>query len=639
MNQYIKTKEIADALHMSRKAVLEKAAEEGWICRKKGNALQFLETRLPQPVRFALSQTAIQTQNAAVKAGGLGALSDKARNAATGRACFLYEYTESGLKPAEFCEAYNVGVVCTYLKNQLGEVSLRTLYRWLKESKESVAAGISPLSALAPRYGLKKSGAGVTLTQTERDLLRYFWLKPSQPRMADAYRMMIDNFTTSLCKYQTAVRFLNSIPPLERDYFRLGKSRFENLYLPYVEQNIYRYKSLDMVVSDHHCIDAVVLYRGKLVRPWITTFQDYRSGKVLGWCPSVNPSSLSIIVAYYMCCIRYGVPREVLFDNGKDYRSKLLNGRFEKAKIVTPEKLTEETEIFIKGVFPSIGSQVHFTRVYSGKSKGRQERYYRVISEELSKSFTSYIGSDTNTRPEEAALMWRSLNGLAKRDDIPTYEYFVQAAGAMIELINDTYKSNGKGMDGKTRTKVFEENLPENVRFAEKEDLQQALYCGEVRKCGRNGIRMHNAKYYHQDLTAYAGQDVIVRNSLLRSDEVQVCRLDGTLICTASAGCFDETDRTEEAIGRVEHIKKLTLGQLAEIGTKENSLAPEKKTQIDVALRRYGTELSGIDELLGIEDEPLAQAAGAETTVGQSKYLSPLDAATDVYYHLLEDVE
>ena len=93
-----------------------------------------------------------------------------------------------------------------------------------------------------------------------------------------------------------------------------------------------------------------------------------------------------------MCCIRYGVPKEALFDNGKDYRSKLLNGYNVKAKVFLPEGIEEEAEIFFHGILPALGTDVHFTKPYSGKSKGRQERYYRLLGEYLAKDIGSYTG-------------------------------------------------------------------------------------------------------------------------------------------------------------------------------------------------------------------------------------------------------
>jgi hypothetical protein len=632
MTGYIKTSAIASALRVSRKQVLARSRAEGWPCVRKSGGLVFLENRLPETVRLALSKCEANDTLPAVNSG-LSQLTDKAREAAQNRSALIHEFHRSGLKPEEFLETYNAGQMGVYLLETLGQVSARTLYRWLHEHKEAGGSGTAALAALAPRYGIKKSGAGVTLSPVERQLLRQFWLKNTQPNMAHAWRNLLVSYPQSRCTYQVAARYLQSIPPAERDFYRLGKKRFDDLYMPYVEQNISQYRSLDLVVSDHHVLDCVITYRGQLIRPWLTTFQDYRSGKIVGFFPTIKPSSLSIIAAYYMCCIRYGVPKAVLFDNGKDYRSKLINGYKTTAKQFTPEGIEKETEVFFQGILPALGSEVHFTRPYSGKSKGRQERYYRILGEYLAKDIGSYTGSDTTTKPDDAVLMWRSINGMAKREDIPTWEYFTQAAAAMIEYINDTFTSQGKGMDGKTRSRVFTENLPEAVRHVSKEELQQALYRSEVRRCGRNGIKHHNVNYYHPALVGYSGQDVVIRNKIITDNEMPVYALDGTFICTAVGDYFAEGTNLKAAIEKAEYVKKQTLLALAEQGTSEVGIEAEQRIMIETALRAYDKALPSLESILGEVDEQevLPIAAGAEgleikRSIKQTKYISELDA-------------
>jgi hypothetical protein len=292
MTGYIKTSALAAALLLSRKALAERAQRENWPCVKRRGALLFSEARLPQDVQAALAMRRPPEPENGDGAGGLLRLTDKAREAAQNRGALLYEFHQSGLNPAGFVEAYNAGQFGGYLRAALGPVSARTLYRWLREQREAGGVGTPALAALAPRYGTKKSGAGASLENVERELLRRFWLRNTRPAMAHAWRNMLKAYPCSRCAYHTAARFLRSIPPGERDFFRLGKKRFEDLYLPYVEQNVNRYRSLDLAVSDHHVLDCVVLYRGKLIRPWITTFQDYRSGKIVGFFPTVKPESV-----------------------------------------------------------------------------------------------------------------------------------------------------------------------------------------------------------------------------------------------------------------------------------------------------------------------------------------------------------
>jgi hypothetical protein len=637
MTGYVKTKAIADALFISRKEVLKRARVEDWPCVKYYGELIFFKSGLPHEVSHALTWGELPEAANENGKDGLSQLTDKARETAQNRSALIYEYRYSGLKPADFCGAYNAGQISAYLLSVLGQVSARTLYRWLHEHKEADGVGTQVLAALAPRHGVKKSGAGFSLHSIEKALLMRFWLNNTRPAMSHAWRLMLKAYPHSRCAYQTAARFLRSIPPAERDYFRLGKKSFEDLYLPYVEQNVNRYRSLDLVVSDHHVLDCVVLYRGKLIRPWITTFQDYRSGKIVGFFPTVKPSSLSIIAAYYMCCIRYGVPKAALFDNGKDYRSKLLNGYKTTAKEFTPEGIAEEVEVFFQGVLPALGTEIHFTKTYSAKSKGRQERYYRLLGEYLSKDIGSYVGSDTTTKPDDAVLMWRSIDGMAKREDIPTWDYFVRAAAAMIEYINDTFTSQGKGMDGKTRSLVFEENLGEAVRHVSKEELQQALYRSEVHKCGRNGIKHHGVNYYHPALLRYAGQDVVIRNKIITDNEMPVYAIDGSFICNAVGDYFAEGANLTQAIKRVESVRKHTLLSLAERGTNEVAIAAEQRLMIETAMRAYDDSLPSMESLLGEpeESEALPMAAGAENIPAKkNKYVSILDARPEQILHM-----
>ena len=610
MSETVKTIAVADALGVSRKSVLERAEREHWAYSGKGNTKHWIERKLPADVRFALlakSAKDIAPQKkepSDVKKDDFSKASDKAKQTAVWRCAVLFKYRESGLKAQAFVEAFNSGAVDRTLLSKFGEVSAATLYRWLKDFNKHGADG------LIPKYGMNSGGAGASLTDIEKDYLRHFWLKETQPSAMHALRQMKANVPYSRCSYSTANNYLKQIPVCIADYYRKGAGRFENSYLPYMEQDVERYRCLDRVVSDHHVLDCVCRDGDKLIRPWITTMQDYRSGKILGWCVCRKPSSLSIIVAYYMTCIMYGVPRELLFDNGKDYHSQLLNGKYAHIKAFNPEGIEEEQEVYFEGVFGIIGSEVRFTRVYNGKSKGRQERYFRMLGEYLAKDFGSYIGSDSRTRPEDAILMWRGINGMAKRDDVKDFKEFVEAASDMVRYINDFFECTGKGMHGMTRSQAFEKYLPtaDEIRHVSRETLQSALVTGEVRKCGRNGVKVHGINFYHPDLIRVVNTQVIVKVSLVFEDEVQVYDSAGRFICTAYADAFKESGNLKEDVARLERARKRRLEWIAEQGTNEVQASPEYQTMLDVASSVYANNsLPGVDEALG-----LPKAAGAE---------------------------
>lgn len=614
--ELVKASVLAKALGLSKSTVLAKAKQGGWAYVEKSGSWQFVENRLPGDVRFALAsykggvpakKTKTDQKKSELELAGGEFLSagSKAQDTAQWRAALIYEYKASGMKVADFINCYNEAESLPQLKKVLGEVSVKTFYRWLKAWKESGASGVTP------KYGLSRGGAGESLLEEERELLKAFWLVNTQPSMMHAYRLMKANLPYSVAKYQTCVNYLNSIPKAIAGFHRLGAGRFENLFLPHMEQNIEQYKSLEVVVSDHHCLDCVVLYNGELVRPWLTTFQDLRSGKILGFCPSIKPSSMSIVVAYYMMCLRYGIPNCCLFDNGKDYRGKWLNGHTETAKVFTPEGWSEEIEVEFQGVFGIVGSEVRFTRTYNGKSKARQERYFRIIGEYFAKDFGTYVGSDSRTRPEDAALMWRAIDGKEQRHDIPTWEEFCASIESVIELINDTFESQGVGMNGKTRSQVFLDFLPpaEMIRKPTVELLQKALLKGEVRKVGRNGVKVGGVNYYHEALFEFVGRDVRVYKDLLSAEVVTICTLQGDLICKAQANYFKETGYLGNDLARLEGARaKLTA--IAERGSGEVNAAIEYKTMIDVARRTYGNNaIAGVDQFLGYTEEKTEKAA------------------------------
>jgi hypothetical protein len=591
-------------------------------------------------VRLALENAAPGREGgpeqAALSGGNIARATEKERAAAVARGLLIAEWKQGGLGKEDFIAAYNSGATDRRIFGELGPLSLRTFYRWIREFSRNGTGG------LVPRYSAASGGAGESLSAAEKALLERFYLKTSRPTIQSAFELLKQNYPGSACSYHTARRYLRSLPEALTDYYRLGKTAFTNKHQPYMDQNVWKYRSLDAVVSDHHCLDCVVTYRGKLVRPWVTTMQDYRSGMVLGWCPSVAPSSLSIIAAYYMAAVGYGIPRKLVFDNGKDYRSEILNGKTETVKTRTPEGWDEEKEVYIQGLFSLAGSDVTFTLPYNGKSKGRQERYYGILKEYFSKGIGSYIGGDARERPEDTERYFRAVNGMAKRNDLPSWEEAVEALGAVIAYINNDVPSNGKGMDGKTRERVFTENLPADVRRADREALRLALSKGELRRVKNNTVEINKVPYYHEDLIRYSGRQVIVRSMLAADGEVMICGLDGRFLFNAKADYFFEDGDLDAAAARLRGAQKRNLLRLAEMGAGEVKAAPEYETMVQVALNKYRqAEPVDINGCLGGPEETLPLAAGAEhqTTKNEPSaqnkpkraLKSPLDAKPEDY--------
>jgi hypothetical protein len=218
----------------------------------------------------------------------------------------------------------------------------------------------------------------------------------------------------------------------------------------------------------------------------------------------------------------------------------------------------------------------------------------------------------------------------------------VDALGAMIRYINNDIPSGGKGMDGKTAAQVFAENLPADVRRADREALKLALSRGELRRVRNNIVEINGTPYYHENFIYYSGRQVMVRSMLLTDEEVMICDLDGRFLFNARANYFFEGNDLGAATERLRGAQKRNLLRLAEMGAGEVRAAPEYETMVQVAMNKYRqAEPVDLDQYLGGPEE-LLLAAGAESQTTTPEPLAPrkpkraiknpLDATLEDYY-------
>lgn len=137
---------------------------------------------------------------------------------------------------------------------------------------------------------------------------------------------------------------------------RYGESAWNRKYGNYIDRDYSTVICGEAWVSDHAQIDVACLNSdGSVVFPWVTAWRDYKSGKWLGWILQCgHPNSDHIFQSFYYAVEKYGLPKDVIIDNGKDYRSKdFAGGR--KFKIEADEFKTtcmlEELSVFAGTVF------------------------------------------------------------------------------------------------------------------------------------------------------------------------------------------------------------------------------------------------------------------------------------------------
>jgi hypothetical protein len=525
-------------------------------------------------------------------------------------------FQTSALKPAEFVEAFNAGLVSRELLLKTGTISLPTLYRWLKGAE-------SGMDGIVPKWGLA-ARPGSSLSLIEKGRLEYWYLSPARLSAMHCWRNLLHNLPDSLASYQTVNRYLKSLPEPLTDFYRLGKTKFESLHQPYIDRDPALYDPMDQVVSDHHCFDFLVIKDGVIFRPWITVFQDYRSSKIVGFWGSVYPSSLSIMAAFYRMASEYGAPGLVHIDNGKDYRSKIINGKTKKIKVLNERGIEEEELIHLHGAFGLLHCRVTFSHPYHGQSKGRTERTFGTFAEYFSRETGTYIGSNTVTRHEDAQLFYRAINKKARRNDLYAWDDFVRGIEAFIPFWNARWRGEGKGMGGRTPDEVFY-GYRKTPRTVDPETLLLVLTRAETRVVRENGVRAGGVFYWAEELIEYSGREVLVRLPVVNPHSALVMDPKGKIICTARANWFAETGDLAADNERVNRARKSNLEKLGKMGV--GRLAPPEKSKGFIAVAESemnrGKALPMPPGFCEPAEEELPMAAGAETA--QNKYTSPLD--------------
>ena len=173
--------------------------------------------------------------------------------------------------------------------------------------------------------------------------------------------------------------------------------------------------------SDHKILDLFVkVYEnGKWTykRPWITAIIDSASSVMVSYVLSLQPNSDCIAECFARACAftvdtpYCGIPDYFYIDNGRDYRSKKLNGLSNNDEPLLLNKNFGES-----GILEWFGVKVLHALPYKGCSKSI-ESMWGTIDDEWIRELPGYCGSNPNERPEV-------LKQQFKLDYIYTFEQF-----------------------------------------------------------------------------------------------------------------------------------------------------------------------------------------------------------------------
>lgn len=271
-------------------------------------------------------------------------------------------------------------------------------------------------------------------------------------------------------------RLEREIPKQSIYMARYGESAWNRKFGGYIERDYSSVVCGKVWVSDHAQIDVACLTSdGNVVFPWVTAWRDYKSGKWLGWILQCgHPNSDLIFQSFYYAAETYGLPNNVIIDNGKDYRSKDFAGGRKKINVETNEAKTTS-------MLAELNVDVHFALPYNAQTKPI-ERDFLKIKELLSKHCVGYRGGNVVERPEKLAKE-------IKDGKIIPFEKFKEIFDDFIINILNKRPSQGKNHNGLSPNELFNQEFKEKITTS-RDALK--LFCMRTSRTftiGRNGIK------------------------------------------------------------------------------------------------------------------------------------------------------
>lgn len=351
---------------------------------------------------------------------------------------------------------------------------------FIKMRKRYIANGIEGLLA---KYGHSKSKT--IISNAYVDYFKNLYLVEGSPSLQSCWDITLgyamktdenitkDNFPSPI----TFKRRIEKLIPKQSIYLaRNGQSAWNRKYGGYIERDYSNIICGEVWVSDHAQIDVACFdENGKVVFPWVTVWRDYKSSKWLGWyLQTGNPNSDHIFQTFYYSAVEYGLPKSIIIDNGKDYRSKDFAGGRKHFKIDTNKTKTNS-------MLKELNVDVHFALPYNAQTKP-VERDFLKIKELLSKHCVGYRGGNVVERPEKLA-------DEIKNKKIMMFEDFKKIFDDFIVNVLNKRPSQGKNLKGLAPDELFYKEFNEKITPS-KDALK--LFCMRTSRnftIGRNGIQ------------------------------------------------------------------------------------------------------------------------------------------------------
>jgi len=213
------------------------------------------------------------------------------------------------------------------------------------------------------------------------------------------------------------------------------------------------------------------------------------------------------------------LPKYVYLDNGRAFKSKLFNERWEEHDLVTE----------LGGIFPQLNIGVSFAESYNAKAKVI-ERFFKTFQEQFERFISSFRGSSI---PDKPANLMRNEKWAKKlfESKPPTIEETMQ----MIAFYVRQFYGNTPHAALKRRTPydVFSNGVIEQDRLIEAGKLSFLMLAMERKSIRSEGIRLNHMLYWHEKLIDNIGKPCLIRYDYNDIRWILVYTKENKFICQA----------------------------------------------------------------------------------------------------------
>ncbi len=337
-----------------------------------------------------------------------------------------------------------------------------------------------------------------------------------------------------------------------------------------------------------------VMYRTLTSRGWqarrdlvLTAWQDIRSRAIVGFVLAEHADSNTILGSLKIGFQKFGVPKRLRCDWGKDYQKATGTG---KGKRFKSKGIKEFNGQRIASILDRLDVAVHPVLPYRPESKPI-ESFFRTLHKMFEQQFPSYWGGNAEMRHDDRHK-WVKRN----LEKLPTLDELAALLPLAIDAYHQTIHS-ATDMFGKTPLQAVEDFQEGAIRRESKAVLDHLFRTFEgPRQVRRDGIRFNN-RWYRDPLNQHVpliGQKVLLAFDPANMGKAMVCEVNDDRTPLFEVECQSLEGFTAQDAKQIARDQAKVLRPFADQARSARrlfeSMSPQRRLQMQLegAIERSG---------------------------------------------------